>query len=47
MYICTSAIAGIKKLPEGVKEQFQRIGTSVHSVEDAKEVTERLGMCLT
>ena len=32
-----------KKLPEGVKEQFQRIGTSVHSVEDAKEA-ERLGV---
>ena len=43
MYICTSAIAGIKKLQEGVKEQFQRIGTSVHSVEDAKEA-ERLGV---
>ena len=32
-----------KKLPEGVKEKFQRIGTSVHSVEDAKEA-ERLGV---
>lgn len=43
MYICTSALPELRKLPEGVKEQFQRIGTSVHSVEDAKEA-ERLGV---
>ena len=35
---CTSVhlpLPELRKLPEGVKEQFQRIGTSVHSVEDA------------
>lgn len=43
---CTSVhlpLPELRKLPEGVKEQFQRIGTSVHSVEDAKEA-ERLGV---
>ena len=44
---CTSVhlpLPELRKLPEDVKEQFQRIGTSVHSVEDAKEA-ERLGVC--
>ena len=43
---CTSVhlpLAELRELPEDVKEQFQRIGTSVHSVEDAKE-SERLGV---
>lgn len=43
---CTSVhlpLPELRKLPEDVKEQFQRIGTSVHSVEDAKEA-ERLGV---
>ena len=43
---CTSVhlpLPELRKLPEGVKEKFQRIGTSVHSVEDAKEA-ERLGV---
>ena len=43
---CTSVhlpLPELRKLPEGVKEQFQRIGTSVHSVEEAKEA-ERLGV---
>ena len=43
---CTSVhlpLPELRKLPEDVKEQFQRIGTSVHSVEDAKEADYYLG----
>ena len=40
---CTSVhlpLPELRKIPKEVKEQFQRIGTSVHSVEDAKEAEE-------
>lgn len=43
MYIRTSAIAGIKETSGRCERTISKIGTSVHSVEDAKEA-ERLGV---
>lgn len=47
---CTSVhlpLPELRKIPKEVKEQFQRIGTSVHSVEDAKEAEELGVSCMT